>query len=161
MARGDLTDEQWERLAPLLPPEHSGKPGHPYVNHRRILNGILWIDRTGAPWRDLPERYGPFQTCFDRMVRWRRTGIWTKVLQALQADADQKSNVEWDGCAVDSSSIKAHPHAAGARHTPAKADAPKQEAEKRGSPRSRRSKKRPPGKSPKWLRKRWGAAEAD
>jgi hypothetical protein len=62
---------------------------------------------------------------------------------------------------VDSSSIKAHPHAAGARHTPAKADAPKQEAEKRGSPRSRRSKKRPPGKSPKWLRKRWGAAEAD
>ncbi len=171
MARGDLTDEQWERLFPLLPPEYSGKPGHPYKDHRLVLNGILWVDRTGAPWRDMPERYGPCKTCYDRMVNWRRKGIWTQVLQALQADADQAGNVSWEGCAIDSSSIKAHPHAAGARHTPAKADddaashrapadAPRQEAEKGGSLRSRRPKKKAPNKRPNRPRRRWDAAGA-
>ena len=55
MARGDLKDLQWERLAPLLPPEKSGRRGHPYKDHRMVINGILWVDRTGTPWRDLPE----------------------------------------------------------------------------------------------------------
>ena len=68
MHRGDLTDEQWERLRPLLPPQ---KPwtGKPSLDHRTVINGILWIDRTGAPWHDLPERYGPRTTCCNRFVR--------------------------------------------------------------------------------------------
>lgn len=69
MARFDLTDTQWERLAPLLPPQHSGKPGRPYVEHRRVLNGILWVLHTGAPWADMPERYGPHQTASYAFVR--------------------------------------------------------------------------------------------
>jgi transposase len=88
MARGDLADEQWQRIAAYLPPERSGKRGHPYLEHRRILNGMLWIDRTRAPWRDLPERCGPWQTCYDRLTRWQRQGLWTRLLQALQADQD-------------------------------------------------------------------------
>ena len=120
MARGDLTDAQWERLAPLLPPQHSGKRGHPYNDHRTVINGILWVDRTAAPWADLPERYGPHQTCYDRLVRWQRNGLWPQLLQTLQSQQDARSNVEWTGCAVDSTSIKAHPHAAGVRHQAAK-----------------------------------------
>ena len=120
MAHGDLTDAQWERLLPFLPPQRSGRRGHPYKDHRTVINGILWVDRTGAPWADMPERYGPHQTCYDRLVRWQRSGLWQRLLQTLQAQADAQSNVEWDGCAVDSTSIKAHPHAAGARHQAAK-----------------------------------------
>ena len=171
MARGDLTDEQWQRLEPLLPPERSGKRGHPYKGHRTVINGILWIDRTGAPWRDLPERYGPHQTCSDRLYRWRRKGIWQQVLQALQSQEDARSNVEWEGCAIDSTSIKAHPHAAGARHAPAKADQtgepPASEAQaQKGGPKHRllnRRRKRPPLRRTRGPRPRrpWGAAEAD
>jgi len=117
MARFELTDEQWARLVPLLPPEKSGKRGHPYRDHRTIINGILWIVRTGAPLRDLPERYGPWQTCYDRIRRWQRMGIWRRVWQTLQAMEPTNwdgSPVEWYACAIDSTTIKAHPHAAGA-----------------------------------------------
>ena len=68
MARGDLKDEEWARLKPLLPPEKSGRRGRPYKGHRRVINGILWMDRTGAPWRDLPDCYGPWGTCYDQPV---------------------------------------------------------------------------------------------
>jgi transposase len=114
MSRGDLTDEQWERLNPHLPPQKTGQPGGQWKDHRTVLNGILWITRTGAPWRDLPERYGAWQTCYDRFARWQQDGTWLGLLQILQAEADAQDNVEWEGCAVDSTSIKAHPHAAGA-----------------------------------------------
>ena len=75
MTRGDLSNEQWARLEPLLP-SSKGKRGHPYKDHRLVINGIRWRERTGAPWRDLPERYGPWQTCYDRFVSWQRRGIW-------------------------------------------------------------------------------------
>lgn len=120
MARGDLTDAQWERLAPLLPPERSGKKGHPYRPHRAVLNGILWIQRTGAPWRDLPDRYPPPGTCSDRLYRWQRTGVWEQVLQALAAEADAHGELAWVHVAVDSTTVRAHQHAAGARKTPGK-----------------------------------------
>ena len=68
MRRGDLTDEQWQRLEPLLPPEKP-RTGRPNEDHRQILNGILWIHRTGAPWRDLPRRYGPMGTVSSRFYR--------------------------------------------------------------------------------------------
>src|SRR4051795_13001811 len=83
MGRGDLTDKQWERLEPHLPPKKP-KRGRPNTDHRRIINGILWIDRTGAPWRDLPERYGPWRTVASRFYRWRKAGVWERVLKALQ-----------------------------------------------------------------------------
>ena len=120
MARCDINDKQWQKLQELLPPQRSKKRGRPYKEHRRVFNGILWVLRTGAPWRDLPERYGPWQTCFDRFLRWKRDGTWTAILQALQAKEDAQGNIDWDSFALDSSSIKAHPHAAGARHAPAK-----------------------------------------
>lgn len=116
MARGELTDLQWERIQPLLPPEKTGKPGGQWRPHRMVINGILWIARTGAPWR--PERYGPFQTCAERLYRWRKDGTWTRLLRAAQAEEDARENVIWEGCALDSTSIKAHPHAAGARRDP-------------------------------------------
>jgi transposase len=120
MARGDLTDQQWERLEPLLPPERSGKKGHPYSPHRPVLNGIVWIQRTGAPWGDLPARYPPRSTCHDRLTRWKRNGTWERVLQALLAEADAKGELAWVHAAVDSTSVRAHQHAAGARREPAK-----------------------------------------
>ena len=120
MARGDLGDQAWHKIQPLLPPERDGKRGRPYKDHRTVINGILWIARTGAPWRDLPERYGSFKTCHDRLAKRQKDGTWHKVLQALQGQVDAAGEVLWDGCAIDSTSVKAHPHAAGARKTPAK-----------------------------------------
>ena len=115
MARYELTDEEWERIAPLLPPTHPHKPGHPWTDHRAVLNGILWILRTGAPWEDLPERYPPKSTCNDRLRRWQADGTWEKILQLLQAQADQDHNVVWVEDALDATIVRAHQHAAGAR----------------------------------------------
>jgi transposase len=114
MRRRELTDEQWERLAPLLPPQKPlvGRPAH---DHRLILNGILWIARTGAPWRDLPERYGPWQTVANRFYRWVKAGVWQRVLEALQQQSDAKGEIDWEKHSVDSTSIRAHQHAAGAK----------------------------------------------
>ena len=111
MARFDLTDTQWERLAPLLTPQHSGKPGRPYVEHRRVLYGILWVLHTGAPWADMPERYGPHQTAYDRFLRFRKNGVWNQVLSALQAQADAEGRLSWDFAAVDGTIIATHPNA--------------------------------------------------
>src|SRR3712207_9464285 len=93
--RYELTDRQWQRLAPLLPVQRprTGRPNH---DHRRILNGILWVHRTGAPWRDLPERYGPVGTVSSRFSRWRQSGVWRRVLEALQEEADARGEVDWD-----------------------------------------------------------------
>ena len=115
MARYELTDQEWQRIEPLLPPTHTGKRGHPFSQHRPVLNGILWILRSGAPWEDLPARYPPRSTCHDRLRRWQEDGTWEKVLQALQADQDHEGNVIWVNAAIDGSHVRAHPDAAGAR----------------------------------------------
>ena len=86
-----------------------------------MINGILWKLRTGAPWRDLPERYGPWQTCYDRFIRWRRDGTWDRLLAQAQTKSDAVGELEWV-VSVDSSSVRAHQHAAGARKRPARAD---------------------------------------
>lgn len=88
MTRYDLTDEEFELLKPLLPPEHSGEPGCPYRSHRQVLNGLFWILRTGAPWRDLPSRYGPWTTGYDRFRRWRKEGLWHQVLEERPTPAN-------------------------------------------------------------------------
>jgi transposase len=114
MRRHELTDEQWERLAPLLPPQRPAT-GRPAKDHRTILNGIHWILRTGAPWRDLPERYGNWKTVYSRFRRWQAAGIWEQTLTALQADAAHDDQIDGSITMIDSSNIRAHQHAAGAR----------------------------------------------
>ena len=120
--RGELSDAQWERLRPLLPPQ---KPttGRPSKDHRLVVNAILWIDRTGAPWRDLPERYGPWKTAYSRFRRWRRDGVWDRVLAALQAEADAAGGVDWGIHFVDGTTVRAHQHAAGAAGSDAETEA--------------------------------------
>ena len=114
MGRYDLTDVQLKLLKPLLAPERprTGRSNH---DHRRILNGILWIDSTCAPWNGLPSRYGPVGTVSSRFYRWRKAGIWQQILEALQAQADRQGRVDWSLHLVDSTIVRAHQHAAGAR----------------------------------------------
>lgn len=113
MGRGDLTDEQWGALAPLLPVVAAR--GRPVVWSRRLLiDGIRWRIRTGSPWRDLPAEYGPWQTVYGLFRRWQRSGVWAQILTALQARADAQGRIRWD-VNVDSTSCRAHQHAAGAR----------------------------------------------
>ena len=83
--RYDLTDFEWSVIEPLLP----NKPrGVPRVDDRRVLSGIFWVLRTGAPWRDLPERYGPYTTCYNRFNRWRKAGVWDRLMDAVVAAYD-------------------------------------------------------------------------
>ncbi len=110
--RHELTDEEWARLAPFLPPE-KGRTGRPSHAHRLMVNGILW--RLGAPWRDLPERYGPWQTVYTRFRRWRLAGVWDRVFAAVQRQADAAGQVDWSVQFVDGTVIRAHQHAAGAK----------------------------------------------
>ena len=112
MARFEPNDQQWQQIEALLPPEHSGKRGRPYRPHRPVVNGILWILTTGARWIDLPPRYGPWQTAYDRFVRWRKSGVWDKVLVSLQAYQDETGRLEWHFGAADSTIIAVHPIAA-------------------------------------------------
>jgi transposase len=135
MARGDLTQQEWERLAPLLPPE-KGARGRPAQAHRRVLNGILFRLRTGIPWRDLPERYGSWKTCHSRLRRWQAQGVWQRLLQALQAEADAAGTLDWEHVALDSTTVRAHQHAAGARRS---RPVPTGGDEKGGGPASFRS----------------------
>jgi transposase len=114
-----LTDAAWAQLEALLP--RNGARGGQWKGHRAVINGILWKLRTGAPWRDVPARYGPYQTCADRFYRWRRDGTWDRLLGAVQTKADAASAVDWE-VSVDSSVARAHQHAAGARRRPSKAD---------------------------------------
>ena len=114
MARDVLTDEQWERLEPLLPPQKP-RTGRPSKDHRTIVNAMLWVDRTGALWRDLPSEYGPWRrvaTCF---YRWVKAGVWDRVLGELQRQADAQGELDWQLHHVDGSVVRAHQHAAGAK----------------------------------------------
>lgn len=83
--------------------------------HRRVVNGILWVNRTGAPWRDLPERYGKWETVASRFYRWRKAGVWDEVLATLQQQADANAEIDWYVHYVDSTVARAHQHAAGAK----------------------------------------------
>jgi len=83
--RYELSDHEWAVIKPMLPDRPRGVPR---VNDRRVLNGIFWVLRSGAPWRDLPEGYGPPTTCYNRFVRWRRAGVWDRIMEALTAAHD-------------------------------------------------------------------------
>ena len=115
MERHELSDAQWERLRPLLPPQLRVGRGRPAKDHRTIVNAILWRLATGVPWRDLPERFGPWRTVYSRFRRWQRSGVWERVLAALQAEADARGELDWALHFLDGTTVRAHPHAAGAK----------------------------------------------
>ena len=101
--RYELSDYEWTAIKPMLP----NKPrGVRRVNDRRVLNGIFWVLRSGAPWRDLPEVYGPRTTCYNRFVRWRRAGVWDQIMDALAAGHDAAVQM------IDTSVVRVHQHGA-------------------------------------------------
>ncbi|WP_331753743.1 IS5 family transposase [Streptomyces sp. NBC_00826] len=113
MGRGDLTDEQWAVLEPLLPKgARAGRP--PVWPRRQLIDGIRFRVRTGVPWRDVPVEYGPWGRVYDLFRRWQRNGTWHRILTRLQSLADAKGVITWD-LSVDSTACRAHQHAAGAR----------------------------------------------
>ena len=106
--RYELTDAEWERLKEYFPDRQAGDKGRPRKDSRQILNGILWIARSGAAWRDLPERYGAWQTIYKRFVQWQEAGLLEQIFHDLGADADLQD------ISIDSTYIKAHKASAGA-----------------------------------------------
>lgn len=104
--RHEISDTDWERIKSLLPPENHGK-GRPSKSNRIMLNGMLWRAKTGCPWRDLPERYGPWETVYCRFNFWCKSEAFQKVFYALSSDADMQD------ASIDSTSSKVHQHAAG------------------------------------------------
>lgn len=119
--RGDLSNQQWHRLEPLLPAQ-TPETGRPSNDHRTVINGILWVLRSGARWRDLPECYGAWGTVSGRFYSWRKRGLWQQ-METLQQQADIDGKLNWEihhvvelrSAEGVGSVIRAHPHAAGAK----------------------------------------------
>jgi transposase len=103
IVRYELSDFEWAAIKPLLPNKSRGVPR---VNDRRVLNGIFWVLRSGAPWRDLPVCYGPRTTCYNRFVRWRTAGVWGRIMDSLAAAHDAAVQM------IDTSIVRVHQHAA-------------------------------------------------
>ena len=110
--RHELTDEQWQVIESLLPP--SGAKGRPRIDDRRVINGMLYKAKTGIAWRDLPERYGPWKTVYNRFWRWARNGTLTTLVKRARVIAEAIDELDRE-VSVDSSIVRAHQHAAGAR----------------------------------------------
>ena len=106
MARYDLSEAEWRLVEPLLPHKPRGVPR---VDDRRVINGIFYVLRTGSPWRDLPERYGPYTTVYNRYNRWAKAGVWLRIFETLAARSPQSLQF------IDSSIVRAHQHAAGGK----------------------------------------------
>lgn len=113
MQRHGLTDREWMRIRPLLPPR--ARIGRPPKDHRMVLDALLWLDRTGAPWRDLPERFGPWRSVATRFYRWTRSGLWERLLAELRHMADAAGGIDWEVHLVDGTSVRAHRCAAGGK----------------------------------------------
>jgi len=113
MNRHALTDEQWQLIQPLIP-RHTARTGRPPRDRRLMLDGIFWILGTGAPWRDLPDRFGPWQTVYDHFRKWRKSGVFAQIIQTLQIKLDRQGLIDWDLWCVDGASVRATRAAAGA-----------------------------------------------
>ena len=111
--RHGLSDAEWTRLEPLLPGRAA--TGRPPKDHRPVIDALLWLARTGAPWRDLPERYGPWRSVATRFYRWTGAGLWERILAVLRQFADARGRIDWEVHMVDGTSVRAHRHAAGAK----------------------------------------------
>jgi len=112
MRRHELTDEQWAKIKDLCP--SNGERGERWSDHRTILNGMFGRLRTGAPWRDIPERYGPWKTVYARFHRYRREGMLDRIMETLQVRLDAAGLIDWDLWCVDGSNVRATRAAAGA-----------------------------------------------
>jgi putative transposase len=110
--RHEFTDEQWLQIEPHLP-GREGDPGRTGQDNRLFVNAVVWIARTGAPWRDLPERFGRWNSVFQRFNRWCKNGVWKRLIEVLGGDPDLEHLL------LDSSVVRAHQHAAGAKGGPA------------------------------------------
>jgi transposase len=104
--RYDLTDFEWSAIEPVLP---KGRPGPKRKDDRRVMNGIFWVLRTGAPWRDLPERYGPYTTAYNRFNRWRKAGVWDRLMDVVTKAHGGEVQM------IDSSIVRVHQHASGVK----------------------------------------------
>ena len=107
--RYEITDKQWEQIKDLFPPEISGKRGRPGKNNRIMFNAIVWLARSGAPWRDLPERFGPWETVYSKFRLWLENAILDNIFRILALDCDPQ-DLSFDGTIV-----RAHQHSAGAK----------------------------------------------
>ena len=108
LKRYELTDQEWEQIAPLLP-SNKGKKGRPPKDNRQMLNAIVWLARSGAPWRDLPERYGPWSSVYSRFRKWIDDGILDNIFRILSMEAELYE------LSIDASIVQAHQHSAGAK----------------------------------------------
>jgi len=108
-ARAEISDEVWAVIVPLLPTT-AGR-SRPWLDHRMVVEGIVWRYRTGAPWRDVPARFGPWNTVFKRFDRWAKDGTWARVLTAVQARADAAGQLDWT-VSIDSTIARVHQHGA-------------------------------------------------
>jgi len=107
--RHELTDKEWERLKVHFPERQPGQLGRPRNDERQMLNGMLWIVRTGAPWRDLPERYGAWSTVYSRFAQWQETGLFQTIIAELGIDVDLQD------MGIDSCVAQVHQHGTGAK----------------------------------------------
>jgi transposase len=113
MRRYELADEQWKPIADLFPPEQVN--GRPWRGYRSMVNATLWIPNAGSPWRDLPERYGLWQTAYHCFDRWRKDKAFDAILALLQIRLGEERRIHWDLWLVDGTSVRAHAAATGAR----------------------------------------------
>lgn len=109
LRRYELTDQEWDRIVPLLPSPKTGKPGRPPKDNRLMLNAMVWLARSGAAWRDLPERYGPWSSVYSRFRKWLDDGILDNIFRVLSLEA------ELEELSLDASIVQAHQHSAGAK----------------------------------------------
>ena len=117
--RYELTDEGFERIEPLLPAQRRGGK---WADHRTVLNGIFWVLNSGAQWRDMPERYGKWETVYGRYRRWVREGLFDRILERLHVSLDEDGRIDWSVFDVDGSNVRAHRSAAGASQASKKTD---------------------------------------
>tara|TARA_R110002111_G_scaffold259308_1_gene329210 strand:- start:5039 stop:5539 length:501 start_codon:yes stop_codon:yes gene_type:complete len=113
MSRHDLTDTEWNAIRKYLPEERSGTPGCPWAEHRKIINGIMWILRVGAPWCDIPDRYGKWQTIYKRFRIWCQSGLWHDLWSRLLNQFRHEKRIDPSIWYVDGSIVRAHHSAVG------------------------------------------------
>jgi transposase len=107
--RHEIPDDQWEKIKDVLPPERKKQGGRPAKDNRMILNAMLWIAKTGSPWRDLPEYYGSWKTVYTRFRRWQIAGVWDQILEKVCIEPDVENVM------IDSTIVRVHQHGAGAK----------------------------------------------
>jgi transposase len=107
-----LSDEQWRQIEDLLP--DNGQRGGQWKDHRLMIDAILWVLSDGGRWRNIPERFGPWQSVYDRFRKWCRAGLWDRILRRLQARKMADDDIDWGFFAIDGTIVRAHQSAAGA-----------------------------------------------